>query len=107
MVFALSCQNKIMRKFRLYTLGCKVNQYESQAIREEFISSGFSEAAVNKPADVYVINSCTVTSRAKPKSLELARKRNKETPKAIIVLTGCLVNGGEKDFPHKIQADFM
>lgn len=75
---------------KFYTLGCKVNQYDTQSIREQFIRKGFKELENCQPADVYVINTCTVTHRADTDSLGLVRKARRQNPKAKIVVTGCL-----------------
>lgn len=72
------------------TLGCKVNQYETEAIREQFLKNGFIE--INPPgiADIFVINTCTVTKQADTKSLNFIRRVFRLNPKAKIVVTGCL-----------------
>jgi len=79
-----------MKTIKFYTLGCKVNQYDTQAIREHFISAGFQELEDHKPADVYVINTCTVTHKADAESLNFIRKAKRENQKAKIIVTGCL-----------------
>ncbi|MFH1655918.1 MAG: tRNA (N(6)-L-threonylcarbamoyladenosine(37)-C(2))-methylthiotransferase MtaB [Candidatus Omnitrophota bacterium] len=76
------------KKIKLCTLGCKVNQYESQAIRESFIKKGFNETA-NGKADIYIINTCTVTQTADRKSREYIYRCRRENPKATLVVTGC------------------
>jgi len=96
-----------MKTFKIYTLGCKVNQYESQAMREEMVACGFSEAGLNKPADIYLINSCTVTAKADNKSLDLIRKSKAENPLAKIVFTGCLVSGGNLSDYRKFGVDIF
>jgi len=83
-----------MKTVKFYTLGCKVNQYETQSIRERFIRQGFKEVVGTRPANVYLINSCTVTHKADTESLKFIRKARRENPKAKIIITGCLV---EKD----------
>ena len=90
-----------MKTFKLYTLGCKVNQYETQAMREDLIASGLTEGEGKKPADFYIINSCTVTSRADGKSLAMLRQARTENAKAKVILTGCLVDGHEKSLLPK------
>ncbi len=75
-------------KIKFLTLGCKVNQYETQALIEEFLSCGHQ--ITKAAADLYVINTCTVTSRADTKSKEAIIKAKKENPKAKIVACGCL-----------------
>lgn len=81
---------------RFHTLGCKVNQYETQVMREIFINKGFT-ANSNVNPDVIVINSCTVTAESDRKVRQLTRKCRKENPNSIIVLTGCMVEA----FPEK------
>ncbi len=79
-----------MSTIKFYTLGCKVNQYETQAMREQFNRAGFKELEDGLPADFYVINTCTVTHRADAQSLNFIRRAKKENSKARIIVTGCL-----------------
>jgi len=74
--------------FLIKTLGCKVNQYEGQAMREGLIKNGLAEAE-NEIADFYVINSCTVTHKADSKTRNLIRYFNKVNPEGKIVVAGC------------------
>lgn len=80
-----------MKTIKFYTLGCKVNQYDTQSIREKFARDGFKELENGKPAATYVINTCTVTHRADSDSLMFIRRARQENPKAKIIVTGCLV----------------
>lgn len=73
----------------LTTLGCKVNQYETERIAEDFARAGFHLTDFDAPADVYVINSCSVTESADRKSRYLARKAARTNPDALVVMTGC------------------
>ncbi len=73
----------------LTTLGCKVNQYETEKIAEDFARAGFALGDFDAPADVYVINSCSVTASADKKSRYLARKASRTNPDALVVMTGC------------------
>jgi threonylcarbamoyladenosine tRNA methylthiotransferase MtaB len=73
----------------LTTLGCKVNQYETERIAEDFANAGFTLTDFDAPADVYVINSCSVTASADKKSRYLARKASRHNPNAVVVMTGC------------------
>ena len=72
-----------------YTLGCKVNQYETQGIREDFLKAGFLEVHDSDVADVYIINTCTVTHLADRKSRQAVRRMKRLNPDSIIVVTGC------------------
>lgn len=76
------------------TLGCKVNQYETQKILESFEGAGFDVVPFNSPADVYVINTCSVTSDAEAKSRYTVRKAARTNPAAKVVVTGCAVQMG-------------
>ena len=72
-----------------HTLGCKVNQYETEAMREQFKDAGFETVGESDFADVYVINTCTVTNIADRKSRQYIRRMKKVNPKAVIAVTGC------------------
>ncbi len=74
-----------------YTLGCKVNQYETQVIREAFESKGYKTVPASAPFDVLVINSCTVTAESDRKTRQALHRFRKNNPNAVIVLTGCMV----------------
>lgn len=71
------------------TLGCKVNQYETQKILESFEAKGFRIVPFEEQADVYVINTCSVTQTAESKSRQMVRRAARFNPDAIIVMTGC------------------
>lgn len=77
-------------KCAFYTLGCKVNQYESQAMAQGLEKYGFSCVDSSEEADVYVINSCTVTAESDRKTRQAVRRFRKNHPDSIIVLTGCM-----------------
>jgi threonylcarbamoyladenosine tRNA methylthiotransferase MtaB len=89
-----------MKKVKFYTLGCKVNQYETQEIRERFLEAGFLEIKGKEAADIYVINTCTVTAKADKDSLYFIHRSHHENPRARIVVTGCLADLE----PKKIKA---
>lgn len=72
-----------------YTLGCKVNQYETEKIRERLELAGFSTVPFASAADVYIINSCTVTGSADSKSRRAIRQAARCNPEAVVVATGC------------------
>ncbi len=71
------------------TLGCKVNQYETQRIIDSFEERGFVIVGFDEPADLYVVNSCSVTQLAEKKSLQIVRRFARQNPEARVVLTGC------------------
>jgi threonylcarbamoyladenosine tRNA methylthiotransferase MtaB len=74
---------------RLVTLGCKVNQYETQYVKEALESHGYREAAADEPADLCVVNSCTVTGEGDAKSRYAVRRLHERNPGAAIVVMGC------------------
>lgn len=78
-----------MKKVAFHTLGCKVNQYETQAMLELFLKKGYEEAAFEEKADVYVINTCSVTSLSDRKSRQMIRRARRQNPAAVVVATGC------------------
>ncbi len=78
-----------MPKVALTTLGCKVNQYETQKILESFEARGFEVVPFDSPADVYVINTCSVTQSAEAKSRQTVRRAARQNRNAIVVMTGC------------------
>lgn len=88
-----------MRKAALYNLGCKVNAYETEAMQEMLKSSGYEIVPFGGGADVYVINTCTVTNMADRKSRQILHRARKMNPEAVIVAAGCYVQarGPEAD----------
>lgn len=85
-----------MRLFRIKTLGCKVNQYESQVMREGLLSAGYQEAEDAQKPDLCIVNTCTVTAKADRESREAIRRFMKENPCAEIVAAGCYVEADPK-----------
>ena len=78
-----------MKKVAFYTLGCKVNQYETEAMLEMFEKDGYEQVGSEDYADVYVINTCTVTHMSDRKSRQYIRRMKKKNPDAIIAVVGC------------------
>jgi len=78
-----------MPKFIVTTLGCKVNQYESASLSENLKKTGWESVQKEKPADLYIINTCTVTQKASMQSRQAIRQASRANPKARIVVTGC------------------
>lgn len=76
-------------KVAFHTLGCKVNQYETEALREKFVERGFVVVPEDTFSDVYVINTCSVTNLADRKSRQYIRKMKKVNPDSVIAVTGC------------------
>ncbi|WP_069997918.1 tRNA (N(6)-L-threonylcarbamoyladenosine(37)-C(2))-methylthiotransferase MtaB [Cellulosilyticum sp. I15G10I2] len=78
-----------MRKAAFYTLGCKVNQYDTESVLEDFKAEGYQIVDFNDFADVYVVNTCTVTHLSDRKCRQMLRKTKKINPESILVAMGC------------------
>ena len=76
-------------RIALYTLGCKVNQYETQAMEQELTALGHELAAFEEPADAYIINTCSVTAVSDKKSRQMIRRAKKMNPHAVVAACGC------------------
>ena len=76
-------------KFAIYTLGCKVNQYETQAMEQELLRRGHALTAFDSPADAYIINTCTVTAVSDKKCRGVIRRTRKNAPDAVVAVCGC------------------
>ena len=86
-----------MKTVAFHTLGCKVNQYDSQAMLELFEQAGYQPGDFDQPCDVYVINNCTVTGTGDKKSLQAVRRARRLNPAADIIVCGCMAQrDGEK-----------
>ena len=83
-------------KVKFLTLGCRLNQYETQAIRENFLKRGYAEADKNESTDIFVINTRTVTAESDKESRYLIRKCHRENPDAKVIVTGCYVERDQK-----------
>lgn len=93
-------------KVKFYTLGCKVNQYESQAMSEALKKRGF-EITNEKNADVYIVNSCTVTASADQKTRQAVRRFKRNNPDAIVILTGCMPQAYPEKSKELLEADIV
>ena len=90
-IFAQSCDiiSSMSIKIAFHTLGCKVNQYETEALKEKFVQKGYEIVSDEDRADIYVINTCTVTNLADRKSRQFIRKAKRLNEDAVIAVTGC------------------
>ena len=93
-------------KAAFYTLGCKVNQFETQALERELVSHGYELAGPGEAADVCIINTCTVTAESDRKSRQAVRRARKANPDAVVAVCGCFpqVSPGEAE---KLGADIV
>ena len=86
-----------VKRVAFLSLGCKVNSYETDAIEKQFKEAGFKVVAFNEIADVYIINTCSVTNMADRKSRQMISKARKNNDKAIVVATGCYVQTADEE----------
>ena len=90
-----------------YTLGCKVNQYESEAILEAFERHGFRISKADEHCDVYIINTCTVTAESDRKARQFIRRAIHRNPQAYILVTGCLAQTAQESIAAIEGVDFV
>lgn len=77
-------------KVKLYTLGCKVNRYETEEMTEQLLKNGYEITLQDSEADIFVVNSCTVTAESDRKTRQLVRRLKRNFPESTVVLTGCM-----------------
>lgn len=94
-------------KIFFHTLGCKVNQYETQEMREAALKSGYLVTENENEADIFVINSCTVTSESDRKTRQSVRHYKKNYPNSVVVLTGCMPQSFPEMAEKLIEADIV
>ncbi len=92
-------------RFAIATLGCKVNQYDSAIIESRLGALGMDRGEFDQPADVYIVNTCTVTDRADSESLRLARRARRLNPNARVIMTGCLAQASPEKLSHAPEID--
>lgn len=90
-----------------YTLGCKVNQYETEVMREAFESKGHTVVSDGMPFDVIIINSCTVTAESDRKTRQAVHRFKRQNPNAVVVLTGCMAQAFSDDAKALTDADIV
>ena len=93
-------------KVKFYTLGCKVNQYESQAISEALAKRGY-ETVTDGKADIFIVNSCTVTASADQKTRQAVRRFKRNNPDSVVVLTGCMPQAYPEKSKELPEADII
>ncbi len=94
-------------KYTVYTLGCKVNQYESQAVTELFEANGYRKAIETEVPDIVFINSCSVTAESDRKTRQAVRRYRLKYPNAVIVLMGCMTSAHPETAEELPEADIV
>ena len=96
-----------IKKVAFITLGCKVNQYETNAMAQKFIEKGYTVVEEKEKADIYIINTCTVTNMSDRKSRQMLRRVKETNPNAIVVAVGCYVQVAEKELEKIPEIDII
>ena len=96
-----------MKKIAFYTLGCKVNQYESSEMVEGFRRRGYEIVSADEPSDVYIVNSCSVTRLADRKSRQYIRRMKRQNPDALVVIMGCYPQTNPDEVSRIEEADIV
>ena len=89
------------------TLGCKVNQYETNAMIQEFMKNGYTIVEFDEKADVYIVNTCTVTNMADRKSRQMLRRVKELNPEAILVAVGCYAQVAKEELEKIPEIDLI
>ena len=95
------------KKVAFYTLGCKVNQYETESIKNQLIKKGYEEVNFEDKADIYIVNSCTVTSVADRKTRNMLRRAKKINPNGAVIVTGCYAQTNSKELLEMEDIDYV
>ena len=96
-----------MRKAALHNLGCKVNSYETEAMTQLLKKAGYKIVSFQDQADVYIINTCSVTNMADRKSRQMLHKAKKQNPNAVVVATGCYVQTATEKVAQDLSIDLV
>ena len=95
------------KKVAFYTLGCKVNQYETESIKNQLIKKGYEEVSFEDKADIYIVNSCTVTSVADRKTRNMLRRAKKINPNGAVIVTGCYAQTNSRELLEMEDIDYV
>lgn len=99
--------NLCKKKVSVYTLGCKVNQYESDSMMDMLAAEGCEIVPFEERADICIINTCSVTNMAERKSRQIISRAKKKNPSAVIVAVGCYVQAAEKQLQENLAIDIL
>lgn len=99
--------SNIQKKAAFLSLGCKVNAYETQAMEKLFAEAGYRLVGFSEQADVYVVNTCTVTNIADRKSRQMLHRAKKTNPDGVVVAVGCYVQAPQSVLPEDAQVDLL
>ena len=98
---------EMIKKAAFYTLGCKVNQYETEAVIDIFMDNGYQIVDFSEKADLYIVNSCTVTNEAARKTRQIARRAKRSAPESIVAIVGCYTQAFPDEVSEIEEIDFV
>ena len=96
-----------MKKAAFYTLGCKVNQYETNAMIEKFKTANYEIVEYEEFADIYIVNTCTVTNMSDRKSRQILRRAKEINPDAILCAVGCYAQVAKEELAKMEEIDLI
>ena len=99
--------NDILKSVAFLSLGCKVNAYETESIKEMFKNAGYEIRQYNEAADIYIVNTCTVTNIADRKSRQMLHRAKKLNPEAVVVAVGCYVQAPQSKLEDDDLVDIL
>ena len=94
-------------RIALLSLGCKVNSYETDGMKQQFEKEGYEIVSFNSIADIYLVNTCTVTNVADKKSRQMLHRAKRLNPNSIVIAVGCYVKEAGKEFLHDKSIDIL
>ncbi|WP_022819988.1 tRNA (N(6)-L-threonylcarbamoyladenosine(37)-C(2))-methylthiotransferase MtaB [Fusobacterium russii] len=95
------------KRVAFHTLGCKVNQYETESIKNQLIKKGYEEVSFEEKSDIYIINSCTVTSIADRKTRNMLRRAKRINPEGKVIVTGCYAQTNSREILEIEDVDYV
>ena len=98
---------KFGKRVAFYTLGCKVNQYETESIKKQFLEVGYEDVNFEEESDYYIVNSCTVTSIADKKTRNILSRAKKSNKNSIVIITGCYAQTDGESLLEKDYIDYV
>ncbi len=98
---------KFGKRVAFYTLGCKVNQYETESIKKQFVEEGYEEVGFEEVSDYYIVNSCTVTSVADKKTRNILSRAKKLNSNSKVIVTGCYAQTDGESLLEKDYIDYV
>lgn len=95
------------KKVAFYTLGCKVNQYETESLKTKLVNLGYEDVSFDGYSDFYIVNSCTVTSIADKKTRNILRRAKKHNPNGKVIVTGCYAQTNGEELLNIEEVDYV